>query len=388
MSDTGITDVCLSSNNVRCPSDMTDLGFDLNKTIGGQTQHLFIKKENLSFIDPNKSYLADIRLAGTCPVTHIDAKGAPYVGMGTSCSTNQKVCVQYKSIKDMTSYIGDVKTYNNGNGICESGYVRVGDGRRGCGGSFNNVCMKQPTPIDANTIYCVNEKLSEPLCQMWGSLHTDEYNDRYGTYCQQGNNFTNNSCQQWCVNNNTLCQPIAKKYCQIGTNFLSDSCKEYCRKDANKAICDTIIDAQCAKSENKDNSYCSCYKPVNMFPGYESAPQDIIGYTHCIITQCINDGYKNEGRRSGDCPKCIQSINISGSGVSANDLKTNCQTSETTTNTDTKTDATTNTTTSTQNTTTTKSSGGSGLETWKIILIILGIIMCLVIVGALVYEFM
>lgn len=142
-------------------------------------------------------------------------------------------------------------------------------------------------------------------------------------YCAQGDNYLTTPCVQYLDSpfNVGFATPLLQQKCATSSTFSSPTCKKFCSDPKNKAFCDQNITNFCRQGNYAD-SYCSCLKPMTLYPKYNTFSKIYDALTQCYVDDCINsDGYKIGGVQ---CPDCLQIMNISGTDYNASDIKQIC----------------------------------------------------------------
>ncbi|AYV79643.1 MAG: halomucin [Faunusvirus sp.] len=188
-----------------------------------------------------------------------------------------------------------------------------------------------------NKIKCCTGEYDEAvygdICKsldIWNSdgNYTPTCNSLLRTNCANGDNFNTATCKKWCLAKPFECMDTATTFCGKDKNYLSDNCKSFCSiPDQNIANqCNTMLVTKCTDPANKD-PWCSCYKPLNTFAGFEKIDPLKNNLTRCFIPECKNYGFKATLQADPACPSCIQDLSIGGSAeYNAQDIKQTCGT--------------------------------------------------------------
>jgi hypothetical protein len=130
-----------------------------------------------------------------------------------------------------------------------------------------------------------------------------------------------------------------KTWCK---NYLNLACldinrlnKEVCRNIAiensiNNSNYDSLVKKWCEKSENRNNKFCSCLKPLTTYNGNIEYYKEILNNPICFSNDCKTFGYQTFNQRKDQCPKeiqiCDQSINIGNkSNIELSNMINQCQ---------------------------------------------------------------
>lgn len=185
--------------------------------------------------------------------------------------------------------------------------------------------LKRTTEYFVPSTDCLNDNIIKEECKSWCEENKAACVEGTKGYCEKDNNFLTDWCKDKCsleenksncylINsvkckeekhkNDAYCSMYADGFCDIDDNFLQDVCKERCKLSENKEECDERVKTKC--DEYKDNPYCSCFKKVNEFTGFENIKEEQNNNTHCYNEDCIKNGYLLSTKSIDDCPDCVK----------------------------------------------------------------------------------
>jgi len=276
-----VVEVGVTKDGWNQPIGWNGLTDDLNRGIGGQTQHVAWNKKAATQLQPDTQILTDVRVCadGYCANEGLgwkQAAGADYFGIGTSgCQAHMDVCGKYEKASSATQYVphSDKQSafftdYVIGRAACPEGYKVFGDSRKGCGGDFHNMCVRVPKPLDFTKTFC------------------------------QGGNLETDHCRQQIVKDEPKYHTVVANYCK--DNMDRDFCRAHVRSHPGKY--DALVKSHCDSSKGDGDKLCSCYK--SKLQKFNPA---------CIDQACIKDGYVTNTMQLGmpcQIMNCEQKIKV------------------------------------------------------------------------------